>query len=127
MFKKSEAFKNLNEEQRGEIIANILDTKLEMKDDRPYFLKTNSRYGYVLDGDISNFGREDFFEKGEDYAEEIGLDLNDPEIKKKFFIFALNLLKNHDWKTQSARVLRQEQKEMNLRRLEEELKSLQRI
>jgi hypothetical protein len=120
MFKQSKTFQTLSEEQRNEIIANILDTQIVMKDDKPFLLQQRSRLGYVLDGDVSNFGREDFSEKRMRVAEELGLNLSNADIKRKFCKFVIELLRNHEWKTASARALRQAQKEINLRRAVEE-------
>lgn len=124
LFKQSKAFQNIPEEERNEIVADIMDTQLIMQEGEPYLLQQQSKFGYLLDADVSNFGREDYFEKRLKVAEELGIDLSDPEIKKKFFAFALALLKNHEWKTGVARSLRQVQKEINLKQLEEEYQNL---
>jgi hypothetical protein len=124
MFQKSKGFQNLSKEEQEEITSEIMDTQMVMKDGKPFLLKQRSKFGYLLDGDVSNFGRKDFFEKRMLVAEELNIDLPNPETKKKFYAFAIELLKNHEWKTQSARRLRQAQKEINLRELEEEYKRL---
>ena len=124
LFKKSKAYKKMTDEQRNEVIANILDTQIIIRNDKPHLQKQKSKYGYVLDADISNFGRGDFFVKGEMIAKESGLDLSDPETKKKFLKFTIDLLKNHEWQTNSAKNLRQIQKEINLRESERKLLEL---
>lgn len=124
LFKKSKAFQNLSEEQRHEIISNILDTQMVINDGKPYLLQRKSKYGYVLDADVSNFGREDYFEKRSKVGQELGLDLLDIDVKKKFFSFAMELLRNQEWKTSSARLLRQSQKEKNLKTIQEEFERL---
>jgi hypothetical protein len=124
MFKKSKAFQVLSEEQRNEVVANIMDTQMVMKDDKPFLLKQDSKFGYILDGDVSNFGRKDYFEKRAKVVKELGLDLSNIEARKKFYAFAIELMKNHEWKTDSARALRQAQKEINLKRLEDEFAGL---
>lgn len=124
MFQDSKTSESLSEEAKREIIAEILDTQMVMKEGKPFLLKQRSKSGYLLDGDVGNFGRKDFFEKRMMVAEELKLDLSDIEIKKKFYAFAIELLKNHEWKTQSARRLRQAQKEINLRELEIEYAKL---
>ncbi len=124
LFKGSQAFKTLSEEQRDEVVAIILDTQMVMKDGRPFLLQQRSHSGYVLDGDVSNFGRQDYLEKRMDVAQELNLDLSNSEVKKKFFAFALELLKNHQWKTKSAQVFRKKQKDNNLALLEEEYAKL---
>ncbi len=120
LFEQSAAYRMLSEDARKEVIANILDTAPIMKEDQPFLLQQQSKFGYALDGDVSNFGRKDFFEKRMKVAEELNIDLSDPEVKKKFYEFTLNLLKNHEWKTVSARALRQAQKEENIRQAEAE-------
>lgn len=120
LFKKSKAYQSLSESQKTEIINNILDTQMVMIDDKPHLLMQRSKYGYVLDGDVSNFGREDYFEKRMKVVEELSLDLSKPEVKKKFYAFTLELLRNHEWKTNSARRLRDQQKKINLQKIEEE-------
>ncbi|MDP2651995.1 MAG: hypothetical protein Q8O94_02575 [bacterium] len=120
LFEQSAAYKALSEETRKEIIEDILDTAVIIKEGQPFLLQQQSKFGYVLDGDVSNFGRKDFFEKRMKVIEELNLDLSDINVKKGFYKFSLNLLKNHEWKTASARSLRQTQKEDNLRQAEEE-------
>lgn len=124
MFQRSKAYQNLSDEERKEVIANILDSQMVMRENVPHLLMQRSRFGYVLDADVSNFGRDDYFEKRMSVAEELGIDLSNPEIKKKFFEFALHLLKNHEWKTASAKTLRQAQKEKNITTLEKEYEAL---
>lgn len=120
MFKKSNAYKSLPEDVSNRIIADISDTQMKMINGEPHLIKDKSLYGYILDADVSNFGRDDYFEKILKVAEELNIDLNDLETKKKFYKFAIDLLKNHEWKTQSAKRLRQSKKEENLRMIERE-------
>ena len=124
MFKHSQAFKKLPPEQRDEISSNILDTQLIMRHGEPFLLQQKSRFGYLLDGDVSNFGRTDYWDKRMQVAEELKLDLSKVEVKERFYGFAVALLRNHQWKTKSARVLRQAQKEINLKRGLEEYHQL---
>jgi hypothetical protein len=119
LFEKSSAYQKLSEDKRREVAANILDTAMVTKEGKPVFLQECSDYGYILDGDVSNFGRKDFFEKGEKLAEELGVDFSNPQAKAGFYKFTLELLRNHEWKTGSARELRQHQKEENIFELEE--------
>jgi hypothetical protein len=124
LFKQSTAFQKLSPEEQNEIISIILDTQMVMKEGKPHLLQQKSRLGYVLDADVSNFGRTDYFEKRQKVSDEIGLNLDDVNVKRKFFNFAKELLVNHDWKTGSARKLRQSQKEENLKKLLEEIEGL---
>jgi uncharacterized protein len=124
MFQNSKAYGAFSEEQRGEIVANILDTQIIMQKGAPSLLMRRSRLGYVLDADVSNFGRKDYFKKRLLVAEELGLDLLDIEVKKKFYAFAIELLKKQEWRTAAAQSLRQGQKELNLRLMEQEYSQL---
>lgn len=122
LFKQSKTFQSLSPEDRQKIIDNILDTQLIVDDGKPKLLNSMSNRGYLLDADVSNFGREDYFENSKLIAEELGIDWSNIEARKKFLTFALELLVNHDWKTRSAKALRQKQKEINIKKLEEQLK-----
>lgn len=63
---------------------------------------------YLLDADLSNLGRLDFFEKNELYRIEIGMD------KKGFYQRTIDLLEKHRWHTLAAFSLREEQKQRNI-------------
>jgi hypothetical protein len=120
LFEQSAAYKILSANQQKEIIANILDTTVIVEGGTPSLRHQRSQFGYALDGDVSNFGRKDFFEKRARVAEELQVDPSDPDKWKEFCKFTLDLLKNHEWKTTSARLLRQPKKEENIREAEEE-------
>jgi hypothetical protein len=124
LFKQSETYKKLTDKYKIEIINSILDTQITIIDSSPNLSQTRSNTGYMLDADVSNFGRNDFDEKRLKVAEEQNVDLNNIETRKKFDKFLIDLLKNHYWKTDSARKLRQQQKEINLKLLEEEYSKL---
>lgn len=124
LFKQSEAYKTLSKEAREEVIANILDTQIVVDGGIPSLSHERSSNRYILDADVSNFGRDDFFVNRKKIADELKIDLSDPAAKKGFYSFALDLLKNHKWETNSARMLRQAKKDENLRKAEEEFASL---
>jgi hypothetical protein len=124
MFQQSESSKDISEEDKKEIIANILDTQIVIKDNKPSFLEQKSKFGYVSDADLSNLGRKDFFDKNLKFIEETRIDMTDINAKKKFYISTIELMKNHNWRTESAKRLRQQQKEINLKKLEEEYAKL---
>ncbi len=63
---------------------------------------------YLLDADLANFGRADFFEKSELQRAESGEALDSFRLKTQA------LVSNHSWLTKAARTLWQEQKEKNL-------------
>ena len=66
---------------------------------------------YLLDADLANFGRDDFFEKSELQRKETGED--EVSFRRK----TLALLQNHSWLTQAAHTLWHKKKEQNLRAL----------
>lgn len=63
---------------------------------------------YLLDADLSNFGRDDFFDKGELQRQELGVD------QEAFRKSSVALLNSHRWLTNAGRSLRQKKKEQNL-------------
>ena len=124
LFKQSRTYQTLSPHVREAVIYNISDTEMVMKDGKPSFSGARSIHRYVLDGDLSNLGREDYFAKRALVAEELKIDLTNPKIKKNFYKFGVDLLENHDWHTESARRLRQPQKERNLARAKAEYEAL---
>lgn len=91
----------------------ILDTRLVETSAGLRQVATSPLSKYLLDADLSNFGREDFFDMGELLRKELGFDRN------LFLKRTLELLANHDWNAESSRKLRQPKKEENLRKLTE--------
>jgi hypothetical protein len=124
LFQQSEAFQKLSKEQSDEIIANISDTKLKVEGGSPSLSMKESVMGYILDADVSNFGREDFFKKMALLTEELGIDWNNLNTRKAFIKFTIYLLKNHQWKTESAKRMRQQTKEKNIGTLVKEYNDL---
>jgi uncharacterized protein len=90
----------------------ILDTEIHFGPTGPEFKTSSLLSGYLLDADLSNFGREDFFEKSKLIAQETNQSVE--ELKPSLIKF----LNNHHWHTIAAQSLRQEQKEKNLAILE---------
>jgi hypothetical protein len=107
------------------IKSMILDTKLEITEQGPKMIMKNPMSAHLLDADVSNFGREDFREKLNLVAEEKNVDLNNKKEKLQFLRFTLSLLKNQNWNTHAAETLRQMQKIINTRNLEEEIMILE--
>ncbi len=68
---------------------------------------------YLLDADLSNLGRDDFFDKGELQRRELGYD------QEIFRQSSFSLLHAHRWLTNAARSLRQQKKEENIRVLKQ--------
>lgn len=91
----------------------ILDTRLITT---PTGLKQKARTRlseYLLDADLSNFGRGDFFERLDAHYLEVGAE-REEELET-----TLDLMTNHDWCTSAARALRQKKKEENIAELTE--------
>jgi len=86
----------------------ILDTTLKDTLTGPRQVPSTDLSRYLLDADLSNFGREDFFDKGELQRQELGYDQE--VFRRKSF----ELLNAHRWLTNAARSLRQTKKEENI-------------
>jgi predicted metal-dependent HD superfamily phosphohydrolase len=71
--------------------------------------------GYLLDADLSNLGREDFFQKGELQRQETNSD------EVAFWKATLSLIKAHAWITPVARAMRDTKQRRNVALLEEKL------
>ena len=99
----------------------IMDTKIHITNKGPKIFMTHPMSAYLLDADVSNFGRKDFQEKLELVAKEKNIDLNDKKAKLEFLKFTLALLKNNPWHTEAANKLRQAQKLLNIKKLEKEI------
>lgn len=99
-----------SEEEIEQVRSMILDTKLDVSGEgvqRP----SSPLAGYLLDADLGNLGRDDFWEKSELYRQE----LQAPA--ENFFGTAEALLERHSYHTPAARALRNEQKLLNLEAL----------
>ncbi len=94
----------------------ICDTRLIPGEDGLYQSASNDLSRYLLDADVSNFGRADFFDKLERLIQERGVERL-PELYA-----TLKLMKNHDWLTDAARSLREDKKQENIAQLEALLK-----
>ena len=94
----------------------ILDTKVQKISGRLKQIPTSELSKYLLDADMSNFGRNDFFTKGELVFKELGLTSS-----KNFLAMSLPLIEAHEWYTQPARSLRQKIKEENLNMLRQKI------
>lgn len=89
----------------------ILDTRLVESRGGLRQIATTDLSRYLLDADLSNFGREDFFEKAELQRREMGYD------RELFLRKTFELINNHRWLTNAALKLRQEQKAANISKL----------
>lgn len=86
----------------------ILDTRLNLKPSLRLQEPHTYLSPYLLDADLGNFGRDDFFEKGELERRERGVD------DSEFLSDVLALLLRHDWLTPAAKSLRSEGKRKNI-------------
>ena len=89
----------------------ILDTRLLSTGGALRQVPTTDLSRYLLDADLSNFGREDFFDKAELQRRELGYD------RELFLRKTFDLINNHRWLTNAALKLRQEQKAENIAKL----------
>lgn len=102
-----------NDGEIEDIVEGIMATKVDFTPGAP-MTHARSHIGYAIaDADVDNFGRSDFFERGTLLTKELGV----PE-DKAWYQNTLNLLKKHDWYTNSAKQLRGAQKEINMEQLE---------
>lgn len=108
----------LDPEISDEIISNIEDTEVIFDSEgKPHLHMARSALGYMLDADVSNFGRKDFFDCMEAIAKENNVDIENLKSRTDFYAFVISLLENHEWHTEGARKLREEQKHDNLVKL----------
>lgn len=97
-----------SEEEIALVERMILDTALVDTGNGPRQIPSTDLSRYLLDADLSNFGRDDFFDKGELQRKELGVD---QEIFRKN---SFSLLNSHRWLTKAAMTLRQKKKEQNI-------------
>ncbi len=97
----------------------ILDTQLVETALGATQLPTDKLAKYLLDADLGNLGRDDFFEKSELLRQEIGVE------RKLFYPEACRLLRSHQWLTPAAKTLREEKQKGNLEKLEQYLLTLE--
>ena len=95
-------------EEIGLVERMILDTALVDTGRGPRQIPSTDLSRYLLDADLSNFGRDDFIDKGELQRKELG---QDQDIFRKN---SYSLLNSHRWLTNAARSFRQKKKEQNL-------------
>ena len=93
----------------------ILDTELVDKGNGRRQFPNTPLSKYLLDADLANFGRNDFFDRLE-----LGLRERGGE-RIEFLRNTLRLLVDHDWHTEIARSMLQPQKEENLAQLKQML------
>jgi predicted metal-dependent HD superfamily phosphohydrolase len=102
----------ISEQEREVVSQMILDTTLQKTEKGLKQIPHTPLSRYLLDADVSNFGRVDFFEKAELVRKEIG----SPD-KSLFDRNTLALLEVHEWYSASAQRMRTSQKNNNLNEL----------
>lgn len=99
----------------------ILDTRF-VNVSQPHLTSIISPLGrYLIDADLGNLGRDDFFDKSELLRQEIGL------ARHLFYPDVLNLIESHLWLTRAGRDLWRVPQQENVRRLREYMLSLQKL
>lgn len=98
-----------NEEQIERIGEMIMATRLPQA-------PNNLLDEILVDADLDSLGREDFWIRNEDLRVELALDGN-PITIESWYWRQLEFLESHTFYTTGARLLRQEQKEKNIREL----------
>lgn len=91
----------------------ILDTTVQITAHGPRQVPTTPLSPYLLDADVSNLGRNDFFDKAELVRKEVGI-----EDRAQFLRGLLTFVNSHIWYSPAAKTLRGEQKLANMAALE---------
>ena len=99
------------EEQKA-VMTAILDTQVKMTPEGPRQVSTSKFSDYLLDADVSNLGREDFFEKAELVRAEAGV-----VDAAKFLNGLVVFLRAHRWYSPAAQQLRGTGKAKNVEAL----------
>lgn len=97
----------------------ILDTQLKMGLTGPKQISTSFLSNYLLDADVSNLGRDDFFDKAELVRNEVGV-----IDEKTFYEGVLKFITCHSWYSPAANSMRNEKKQKNIQELKARLSRL---
>ncbi len=97
--------------EQTSVRSMILDTALHQTESGMCQVPTTVLSRYLCDADVSNLGRDDFFERGESFRRELGMP--SPE----FMRMTLSFLESHQWHTPAAQRLRQAKRDANLAEL----------
>lgn len=119
-----EANKETPTEYAEDIKKMILDTTVHKTDKGFEIIMANPISAYLLDADVSNFGRKDFWQKRKEIADEREVNWEDKAERLAFLQATLSFIKNNNWHTDAAKNYRQEQKEKNIIEMEKEIASL---
>lgn len=105
-----------SEMEIAQVRSLILDTIVKQTPAGPRQIPSTELSKYLLDGDMTNLGREDFFEKGHLLQRELGIDSETDFLKN-----SLEIMVAHQWHSEPAIRLRTAQKEANLKVLRAKL------
>lgn len=82
-----------------QIVGQMIQATKVIVDERgPHHRPLNEISKFLIDADVSNFGRDDFFTKADLVREESGI-----SDRRSFFISLLKFLENHQWYSDAAR------------------------
>lgn len=102
-------------EQEIECVAQmIMSTQVRKTPEGPRQVASNELSKYLLDADVSNLGREDFFDKAELVRKEIQF-----ASREIFYAGLIGFMLAHQWYSKAAKAMRQAKKDDNFRQLQE--------
>ncbi|MCB0323943.1 MAG: HD domain-containing protein [Bdellovibrionales bacterium] len=104
------------EEEIAQVRQMILDTQLLDGARGPCQRASIELSGYLLDADLSNFGRDDFFTRLDAIIQEQQTD------EQQLVRSTRDLMRRHTWITPAAQALRGEKKQGNIEALEAKVK-----
>jgi uncharacterized protein len=103
-------------ETEVDLVAELIrETKLPESESRYWTYPRSSLACYLIDADVGNLGRPDFFEKIEALSKELTIEID------TFRHHALAFAEIHRWFSHAAKQLRQDTKAQNLRKLRTDL------
>lgn len=97
-------------EREIEIVGQMINATKVIVDERgPHHRPLNEISKYLIDADVSNFGRDDFLVKANQVCEETGA-----TDRPSFFNVLLKFLENHQWYSEAALRARSSKKQENM-------------
>jgi len=108
-----------SEKEIQAVVSMIEDTEVRLTNKGLEQVGRSALAGYLLDADLSNFGRADFFKK----RVFIFQDLQLPDWKA-YLRESLQFIRDHLWKTPAAKNLREAQRILNVKLIEDIIASL---
>jgi predicted metal-dependent HD superfamily phosphohydrolase len=107
-----------SKEDRELVRRMIMDTQLKPDRGRLRQIPSTQLSGYLLDADLGNLGRQDFFEKAELMIVE-----SQAKDRQAFMKDLLEMVTTHSWHTQAAWTLKAAQQKINVEKLRSMLQS----